>query len=171
MNCFDKSSGSTEAYQEYKRRFPSSKLSKAQYKEIIDTHNTLLVQYILDTGDTYRMPFGFGPLRIKKFKRKLRKLNKEGEEVLTLPTNWVATLSLWAKDPKAKENKTIVRHLNAHTDGYGYHFYWQPKETKFFMAALWSFKPSREASRGLAKRLLDPDSLCKDLYQEQNITK
>lgn len=168
MNCFDKSSGSIEAYQEFKRRFPNSKLTKAQYKEIIDTHNTLLVQYILDTGDTYKMPFGFGPLRILKFKRRLRKKNKES---IALPVNWPETLALWKRDPEAKEKKFRVRHLNAHTDGYGYHFHWKPHETKFFMAALWRFKPSREASRGLAKRLLDPDSLCKDLYQEQNITK
>lgn len=169
MNIYDRSSDSMSAWQEFKRRNPGSKLTKKQFVEIIHTHNTLLVDHLIETGEYYKIPCGFGPLRIKKYKQHFVQYAKTKEKKVGLAVNWPETKKLWERDPEAKEQKKLVKYLNAHTDGYRYFFYWQPHKIRVYRGYLWGFRPSREAARKLAKKLKEPGSIYKDLYQENDL--
>lgn len=168
MNIFDRTSDSTAAWKEFKQKNPGTKLTREQYKDIVRTHNSLLLDYLLDTGETYKLPYGFGPLRVKKFKQKFKLKGKTIYRKTGMSVDWPETRKLWAADPQAKADKKLIKYLNAHTDGHRYFFYWVPEKSRIYKATLWSFRVCREGSRKLAQRLKDPDGIYKDLYLEND---
>lgn len=94
-------------------------------------------------GNECRLPSGLGLFKIIKRKRDLTKLQP----------NWKATKELWLKSETAKLAKKIVYHLNDHSKGYYYKFYW--KKGRVSNVSVYSFIPVRSAKRGLASSILN----------------
>lgn len=146
---------SKENYDKFRTLNPNIDLTYTQYKNILYKWNTLLALHLIETGKLIRLPYGFGPLVITKYKPlKYKTIN--GEEKKNFPIDWKLT----------KEAGKLVRSMNLHTDGNKYYFAWLYVSSKLKCNFIWSFKIKREFSRLLAKNLKETPSKYKDLYRE-----
>ena len=149
-------SGSTETYKRFKAAHPDIDLTSAEWREIVYTYNHIVRDYILDSGDIAKIPFGVGLFTITKKKIKKHKTDPWNREWVNLPIDW----------KKTKELGKYMYLFNAHSDGYRYKWRWFCKTARFYMAGLWNFKPYRESSRKLAQYLKKPGSVFSEVYQE-----
>lgn len=114
------------------------------YIDIILAFLKFLVQKIHD-GKDIKLPCELGTLGIRG--RKIKpKLDEKGE-IVGLAPDWVKTKALWARNPKAKEEKRLVYHFNEHSNGFRYKLVWFKKGVKFKHKSVYSFKFSRKNKR------------------------
>jgi nucleoid DNA-binding protein len=146
-------SGAREVYDKFCLKYPESPLSYEEWESIIYTYNKLFRDYLLETGEKAKLPFGLGPFSINKKKTKKLKRYKD-KEYVNLPIDWVKT---------RKEGKRIYN-FNLHTDGYRFKWLWFPKDSRFYQANIWVFKPSRESSRKITEYLKKPQQT--ELYKQ-----
>jgi hypothetical protein len=131
-----------DAYGTYMKECNSEPLSYKEFSKIAITFFQKFLKYLLD-GNECKLPAGLGLFKIVKKKRELTKLRPD----------WKATKELWAKSADAKAAKKIVYHLNEHTKGYYYKFYW--KKGRVSNVSVYSFIPVRSAKRSLASCILN----------------
>lgn len=148
-------SASKEAYNNFCTSHPEVSLTYLQWKQIIYTYNYAFRDYILETGERVKLPWGLGSFTISKRKTK-RSVIFKGEEKMILPINW----------PKSIELGKRVYILNTHTDGYRYKWTWFPNDARIYQAFIWVFKPSRITSRKLAEYLKKPSSPYPQIYKQ-----
>lgn len=157
-----------DCYKKFKKEHPEyKKLTFEQFKRVIRTYNTMIMDYVLETGKEFKLPFGFGVITINK-KKQVVFFEKDGVKRVVLAVDWKTTKELWEKNPEAKENKKVIFLTNEHSEGYRFKWLWFPKSARFMMADVWIFTPSRRSSRTLAQKLKDPhrSSFYQSIYQE-----
>jgi len=115
-------------------------------------------EYLLETGDKVKFPYGFGEFAIIKRKRKKVIINQLGEEKINLPIDW----------QKTKEKGKIVYNFNFHTEGFFFGWYWFKDKATFKHAHLWRFIPARATSRILAK-YINGDEKYQHIYKEWHL--
>jgi nucleoid DNA-binding protein len=77
-------SSSKENYNNFCKKHSTIKISFDEWKNIIYLYNEHFKNYILETGEKARLPFGFGEFSInKKKRRKMKGVN--GKEFVNLP--------------------------------------------------------------------------------------
>lgn len=111
------------------------------YKQIIRELNNYYIQYPIDTGNIVILPNGLGKLGICKF-RKVLKIDAEGR-----PNRMIDMCHL-------KKTGEIKYHLNEHTEGYSFKWWWGKKGCRLPYPALWKLKWNRDIRSRLAKTLL-----------------
>lgn len=146
---------SKDNYKAFREEHKDIKITATQFTKIMYAWNRLLVMHIIETGRLVRLPYGFGPLVITKYKP-LKYKQFEGEIKNNMPIDWKRT----------REEGVTIRTLNLHTDGNKYYFAWLYKSARFRCNFIWSFKIRREFSRILAKKLKEETSKYKDLYRQ-----
>jgi len=124
-------------YERWKEANPSMLLTFVEYQNIIYTFNTLFRDYLLETGEKGKLPWGVGDFVIVKYKKKRTKILPDGREVFNLPVNWKET----------RKAGHYIYHLNRHTEGFGFRWKWFPNTARYKGADIWIFKPSRITSR------------------------
>ena len=108
LGNYKKDCGSIEAYKYYKKNtIDELQVDKQTYRKICDEFNNLLIEEILINSGEIRLPYRLGTIRIKKSKMKYDDKNK-------LKIDWAASKKLGKR----------IYHLNDHTGGYKYRFYW-----------------------------------------------
>lgn len=137
-------SDSKACYKSFKDENPEIRLTYKQFSTIIQTYNIMFRDYILETGEKAKMPWGIGYFSINKKKTRKYRNNKNGERVIILPIDW----------KKTKEAGKHIYNFNYHTDGYKYRWLWFNESAYFFKSDIWNFKPSRKSSRAIADHIL-----------------
>jgi nucleoid DNA-binding protein len=132
-------SASKENYNNFCKKNPSIKLTFDEWRNIVYTYNEAFKEYILETGERARLPYGFGEFSINKKKRRKIK-GIDGKEFVNLPIDW----------KKTKEKGKRIYNFNFHTEGYFFGWIWFKDTARFRHSALWYFKPSRNTSRLLS---------------------
>ena len=148
---------SRENYKDFCKSFPEIKITFGDWMGVIYTFNRSFRDYMLETGATATLFYGFGPFCIKKKKIKRFKILPNGEERINLPIDWYET----------KKAGKYIYHMNAHSEGYSFSWIWMPRKARFKYSSIWRFKPSRETSRIIKQYVTKPDSYYKHLYQEK----
>jgi len=102
------------------------------YSAVLREFNSMLVDALISDALEFKIPYGFGKLRIKKFKQHI-KLDKDGNvDKKNMPVDWKKTWDLWfdtypgltrAEIKKVPDKKRIY-HLNEHTAGYRCVLFW-----------------------------------------------
>ena len=134
---YKKDFGSNDVYTHYKNIvIPELQVDKQKFRKICDEFNKLLIDEILVNSEEMRLPYRLGTIRIKKSKMKYDDKNK-------LKIDWAASRKLGKR----------IYHLNDHTGGYKYRFYWTKGIVKNITA--YSFIPTRTNTRTLAGILKD----------------
>lgn len=149
-------SASKNNYLDFCKKHPKIKLSFIEWKNIIYIYNDYFRNYILETGDRVKMPFGFGEFSIIKKKRKTKKVIK-GVEYINLPIDW----------QESKKRGKRMYNFNHHTDGYFFGWHWFKDTARFRQPKLWYFKPARTTSR-LINHYLKTDKKYQYLYKYWN---
>ena len=123
------------------------------WKNIIYSFNESFRDYILETGDKVKYPYGIGEFSINKKYRKKKK--GKNDEFMNLPIDWKKTM----------ERGKRTYQLNFHTEGYFFGWVWFKNTSRIKFTDLWYFKPSRTTSRLLAHYLKVNDKY-QHLYRE-----
>jgi hypothetical protein len=147
-------SGSKENYIDFCKKNVTILLSYKQWVSIVYGFNELFREYVLETGERVKLPFGIGEFSIIKKKRVKRK-EVNGREIINLPIDW----------QKTKEKGKYIYNFNFHTEGYFFGWRWHKCTARFTQADLWYFKPCRNTSRLLA-HYLKTDNKYQYLYNE-----
>lgn len=146
-------SASKENYNDFCKKNPTINLSFDEWRNISYTFIESFKEYILETGDKAKLPFGFGEFTINKKKRKKTK-DYEGKNYINLPIDW----------KKTKEKGKVIYNFNYHTEGYFFGWLWFKNTARLRNIDLWYFKPSRTTSR-LLSHYLKTDDKYQHLYQ------
>ena len=136
------------------KKNPTVKITFDQWKNIIYQYNEHFKNYILETGERARLPFGFGEFSINKKKRKKMK-TVDGKEMVNLPVDW----------KRSREKGKIIYNFNYHTEGYFFGWMWFKESARIRNINLWYFKPSRTTSR-LLSHYINTDEKYQHLYRE-----
>lgn len=147
-------SSSKENYKDFCKKNPKYQLSFDDWRNIVYTFNDVFKNYILETGEKAKLPYGFGEFTINKKKRK-RVYTHDNKEKINLPIDW----------KKTKEKGKIIYNFNYHTEGYFFGWLWLKDSVRFKNADLWYFKPTRSTSRMLS-HYLNTDLKYQQLYRE-----
>jgi nucleoid DNA-binding protein len=136
-------SSSKDSYNNFCKKHTSIKLTYDEWRNILYTYNECFKEYILETGEKVKLPFGFGEFSINKKKRRKLKNNIDGKEFVNLPIDW----------QKTKEKGKVIYNFNYHTEGFFFGWMWFKQTARFKNSDLWYFKPSRLTSRLLSHYL------------------
>ena len=146
-------SASRENYKSFCKKHPSIKLTFDEWKNIVYAFNEEFKDYILETGEKAKLPFGFGEFSINKKKRRKKKgLN---DEFVNLPVDW----------KKTREKGKIIYNFNYHTEGYFFGWMWFKETARLRNTELWYFKPCRNTSR-LLSHYINASEKYQHLYRE-----
>lgn len=148
---------SRQSYNNFCKNHPDIKITFSQFKDVISTCNQMITDYVLETGEKFKLPFGFGELSVDKWKPK-KYVEYNGKQYINLPVDWV----------KTKKVGTLVYNLNAHTDGFRFKWYWFKSTARFEGSRCFVFKPCRKISRKLSSNLKKPNSIYQHIYKEWN---
>ena len=147
-------SASKENYNNFCKKNPGIKLTFDEWKNIIYNYTDAFKEYILETGEKAKLPFGFGEFSINKKKRRKMK-SKDGKEFVNLPIDW----------QKTREKGKRIYNFNFHTEGYFFGWMWFKDSARLKHCELWYFKPSRITSRLLSHYLKTNDKY-QNIYRE-----
>lgn len=147
-------SAAKSTYKDFCTKNPTIKLSYDEWKNIIYSFNESVRDYILETGEKVKLPFGFGEFSVhKKKSAKFKEIN--GEQKIVLPIDW----------KKTREKGKRIYNFNHHTEGYYFGWMWFKKTSTLKFVNLWYFKASRATARLLA-HYLKIDNKYQHLYME-----
>lgn len=147
-------SSSKDNYKNFCKKNALIQITFDEWKNIIYSFSDAFKNYILESGDKARLPYGFGEFSINKKKRKRYKI-VDGVEVINLPIDW----------QKSREKGKRIYNFNYHTEGYFFGWMWFKESTKFRNVSLWYFKPSRNTSR-LLSHYIKTDNKYQHIYNE-----
>lgn len=136
-------------YRRYKET-SENPLPYSEYCKILSEFNLLFVNYIIYESVEIKLPFNLGSMRVKKHKKKVT-LEKIQEGKMSV--DWKETKQLWEDNPKAKESKKLVFHLNEHRDGYSYKIFWDKNRAMLLNKTFYYLVPARNFKRTLANVL------------------
>ena len=125
----------TQAYKSYDDYYD---VGYKTYRKICEDFNKKIMDDILLKSREFKMPFRLGSLRIKK-----KKMNFSSKLKNKLKIDWKAT----------RENKKVIYHLNDHTNGFNYRWYWEKKNAIIKNKSIYSFQATRTNKRRLAALL------------------
>jgi nucleoid DNA-binding protein len=148
------SSSSKDNYNDFCKKNPSITISYLDWKNIIYSFNESFRNFILESGEKAKFPYGFGEFSINKKKRKKFKV-VDGKEYINLAIDW----------KKTKEKGKRVYNFNYHTEGYFFGWMWFKDKARFRNSDLWYFKPSRVTSR-LINHYIKTDSKYQHIYRQ-----
>lgn len=162
---------SKDVFKFYKDKY-SGKISNKKFRKILQEYNQEILRMIVFDGLDYSMGYRLGSIRIKKFDNSL-KLNEDGEIANKLRPNWDKTLKKWSelypdKTPeeiKEIPDKPVVYHLNEHTDGVVFRWFWDKVTSNIKNQSAYKFEPVRAIKREAAKAWKNIPNL-KNLYYE-----
>lgn len=130
----------TQIYQYYKKDLDTESKYNIEYKTfraICKEYNQIMMSLIIDQGYFFKLPYKLGLIRIKKNKPNLNK------------TKLKPDFGLYIKS----EGKFKNKHLNEHTGGYYCRFYWSKINALIVNKGPYSFIPTRQNKRYMAKLL------------------
>ena len=107
------------------------------YKRILEEMCKVILEYVLDGSEGFKMPFGLGFIQTGKYKQN-------------------TTTDKLAVDYKAsKEYGKRIYHLNEHSDGYKYRLYWSKIPRTFPDRYKYQLCLVRQNKRKLAQLIFD----------------
>lgn len=145
---------SKDNYNRFLREHPSIKITYKKYCEVISVCNRMFITKAIETGDPIKLPFGFGKVVVTKYRRKAYKLSKDGNKYVNMPVDWV----------KTRQEGYKVYNMNYHSDGYAFKWKWFYATSKLSIYDIWVMRPTRWASRTLAKYILS-DKQYSEMYK------
>lgn len=139
---------SLRVYKRFRKANPELKIDKKTWIKVIQEFNQLFAEYLLQTGEREKLPYGLGSFAVSKKKTiKIIKDNVNGVEHIGLPIDW----------KRSKELGKKIYLMNNHSDGFRAKWKWFSEDSNLRMSTLWVSKPIRCRSRDITRYLKDPD--------------
>jgi hypothetical protein len=141
----------SDSYQLYKQLDYKKKVKKKVFNEVMRDFTEFMANELLESGALF-FPENTGFLRIQG-SRDIPELDTENKTVkVKAAINWAATNELWKDDEQAKQNKTLIHHLNEGTDYVRYGIKWiKPHYDLMMFEDTFVFIPCRHLKRKTAE--------------------
>lgn len=124
------------------------KISRKEYKDICKEYIKVIVNLMLEKGQTIKLPYGLGELKIRRSltipEFGLAKSDRK------LKIDWFNTNKLWKDNPELRKVQ-YVYYLNEHSDGWYAVWHWTKFNTRIKGRRSYSFEPCWTNKRRLAK--------------------
>ena len=104
------------------------------FKDILDRFNSLVLNYLFESSEGFKMPLGLGYIQIVKYKPK-----SYNEKSLSIDYK------------SSKELGKRIYHLNEHSNGYKFRLYWSKIPKTFPNRYMYSLQLVRKNKRRLAQ--------------------
>lgn len=126
-----------DIYNEYSKEHKNDGYSvdKSTFDKVTRYFNQRVIDLIIDESREFILPVRLGRIRIRKRKTILKKG--------VMKIDWAAS----------KKNKKILYHLNEHSKGYYYRFYWNKVGSNATNGKAYFFSAGRINDRRLAKTI------------------
>lgn len=138
------------SYKTYKQE-QSKPVDIKTYRKLCETYIKFLMQKV-KSGHEVSLPSRLGTLKI--LGKKIKISFDENGNPKGLAPDWVATKKLRAEDPEAARKRTVLYHLNAHTDGIRYKYHWSKSQVFVENKTLYSLRLTRENKRAVHERIM-----------------
>ena len=133
----------------------TNQVSYSDYCTVLNMFNKGISKAIMEDAYEFILPKRLGTIRIKKYKPKVR-LDDDGKLITNnLAVDYKATNELWQNNPEAKKAGKKVFHLNNHSDGYRYIWYYSTYRSNLPNKSLYRFIPTRTNKRELSRLIKD----------------
>lgn len=139
-------SASKEVYRKFANTHPDVLIDSKKWTAIIRSFNGLFAEYLLQTGEREKLPYGLGSFSISK-KKTIKIINHKENQHISLPVDWVKSKKLGKK----------IFMMNTHSDGFRCKWKWFKEDTNVKLSQAWMFKVVRDRSRDIARYLKDED--------------
>jgi len=141
------------SYKYYRSAGGGLEVNRKDFCKIVNEFNKHIMQFVFD-GDEVKLPEKMGTISVKG-----KKIKTEFDEELGRITNqavdYQETNKLWAKCPECQKKKQMVYHLNEHSDGIRYKFFWSKErmivEYKLFYTMIFTRTNKRHLSQLIQK--------------------
>lgn len=127
-----------DMYRYYVSKNIDSNVSYVRFKRIIDEMYKIILEYIQNRSESFKMPYGLGYVMVVKYKPKSYNTK---------------SLSVDYKQSKIQDKK--IYHLNEHSDGYKYRLFWSKQPYTFSDRYKYQLSFVRENKRRLAKLIFN----------------
>ena len=121
-------------------------LKEGEFYSIIRTVNNKFAEEI-SQGHTVTFPQHMGKIELRKYRCKAFFSNDKLK--VSYPIDWDETLKLWYRDPKAREQKTLLRNENP----WAYYLYYNKKDANYNNKVFYQFAVNTFAKQHLSKNL------------------
>lgn len=144
MNLSKEKYGIRDTYVLYKEN-SYKPVSINLYLEIVQLFLKYLVSLAFQ-GEEVKLPARMGVILIQGRKSKAK---VQGDTIRGLAPDWKETKKLWSECGKCKENKQLVFHLNEHSMGVRYKFFWSKKNVLAENKTLYALQLTRTNKRNV----------------------
>lgn len=108
------------------------------YKRILDEMCKVILEYIFERSEGFKMPYGLGFIQVGKYRPKT-----------------MTSKSLSVDYKTSKEYDKRIYHLNEHSDGYKYRLYWSKQPKTFPDRYKYQLNLVRQNKRRLAQLIFN----------------
>lgn len=126
-------------------------ITQAEYTAVLKDFHEMMTNLMIYKNIAFDIPY-IGKIAVVKGKNTGKMRNMGGKVISTFPVDYKKTKELWSRDPKAKEEKKIVYHLNENTDKYVMKVAWD-KNKKLLNQSAYKFTPLRRIKRKITEAL------------------
>lgn len=141
-------------YHQY-RKYVTNPISNCRlYLEIVGGLMQYMMKKVLEGNDVdLGSANTLGTMGVRGNRQEIR-INEETGEVRGLMPNWPQTKKLWDSDPEAKAARSLIYHLNEHSNGIRYHFVWHTTDMKVQNRSLYTLTFCKANRKALTKLIL-----------------
>ena len=129
------------SYKEYTKDSPNYKITKSKFRDILEDYFSYLANDVIDKSKEIRLPARMGTLSVIKKK----------------PKRYDFTYLSVDFNSTRQEGKTIL-HMNDHSDGYNYKFYWSKRDMLVANKSLYELVMTRRNKRALASKIKNKEN-------------
>ena len=150
-------------YRESTREKGNVEVNQSIFSKVLKDFNAAIIDEIVYNAYEFRLPHRLGSLRVKKIKQKI-KLTEDGKlDTSNLAPNWKATMDLWGRNPKAKEEKKLIFHTNKHTSGYYFRWFWNKSTCNVKNSSVYKLEMTKVNKKKITKAVTSNENI--DYYE------
>ena len=141
------------SYKNFRESGGSVTTTRKDFCKITNEFNKHIIGLVFE-GHEVKLPERLGVISVKGKKIKTE-FDEELGRISNQAIDFGETNKMWAKNPELKEKKQMVYHLNEHSDGVRYRFFWSRDrvlvENKLFYTMVFTRTNKRNLSQLIKK--------------------
>jgi len=110
------------SYKTFREHGGSATTTRKDFCKVANEFNKHIMEFVFD-GHEVKLPERLGVISVKGKKIKTE-FDKELGRISNQAIDFGETNKMWATCPECKERKQMVYHLNEHSDGVRYRYFW-----------------------------------------------
>jgi hypothetical protein len=136
------------SYKDYRKSGGTTEVTRGEYCKVVNDFNKHIMDFVFN-GHEVRLPERLGTISVKG-KKVITEFDEETGEISNQSIDFGETNKLWARCPECKDRRQKVYHLNEHTNGVRYRFFWSKDrvlvENKLFYTMIFTRTNKRDLS-------------------------